>query len=197
MTFACPGCGNQETSSKEIKRYHYVESGLENVFLLGGVHSIRCDACGGDFLLVQDEQQLLQVIAIVLLASPIPLSGATQTYLRKTCGLTQAQLAKLLGLSRRETIAEREASKAPMPLDAEFRFRAIVLTAFWEYLRAGHNSFLAPDHFVWLGQVRETFLKLAHRDSRRAAKVQIQRTDERGWSATPPQGRPSAATAAA
>lgn len=197
MTFSCPGCGNEKTSSKEVKRHHYVESGLDDVFLLGGVHIIKCTACGGEFRYVPDEQQLLQVIAIVLLAGPAPLSGAAQTYLRKTCDLTQAQLAKLLGISRRETIAEREKSNAPMPLDAEFRFRAIVLTAFWEYLRVGHNSYLAPDHFVWLARVRESFLTLARRDSRRTAKVEIRRTEGSIWSTAPPDDRPAAATAAA
>ena len=184
MNFTCPGCGNGKATSKEVKRHHYVESGLSGVVLLGGVHAIRCSECRGMFLYIEDEQQLLQVIAIDLLSRPSPLSGEAQAFLRKSCDLTQAEMARLLGISRRETIAERESRDAVLPIDAEFHFRAIILLAFWEHVRSGHNSFLAPDHLLWLNRIRTGFFRLARRSSRKVARVKILRSEDEVWTAS-------------
>jgi hypothetical protein len=183
MNETCPSCGRSSAKVRELKDYRYSESGLDNIVLCGGVFEIRCSCRDDTFVFIESEQQLLQCLVIGLLSSSQPLNGSAQAFLRKSCDLTQARLAKLLGISRRETIAERETKSEPMSLESEFHFRAVILSAFWEHVRDGRHSYLAPQQLLWLAEIRDDFLKHARRSSKKRANLRIRRSAENLWAA--------------
>ena len=147
----CANCGKRTATAHSLSEYHYRESGLENVWLAGsGVVETKCSDCGGAFIRILKEQQLLQVIAMGLLMEPISLKGPELRFLRRACALSQSQLASMLEC-RRETIAEREAKAEPgLGFAEETGIRLILLKSFQGYLATPGNSCLAPSQFVKL-----------------------------------------------
>jgi hypothetical protein len=139
----CPNCGKQTASAKELPKYRYRESGLDSVWLTGGVTETVCRSCGNTFIRVWKEPQLLQVIALSLLMAPKSLAGPEWRFLRRACGLTQAQLASLLKYPRRETVAEREAKPNPrLSFPEEVGLRWVLVSSFQRYLAKPGNSSL-------------------------------------------------------
>ena len=140
----CPKCGKGGVRTENIDKYHYRESGLDDVWLTGnGVLESECKHCGFKFITILQEQQLLQVIAMGLLMSPASLRGREVRFLRNTCLLTQAQLAALVGKERRESIADWEAQEQPSRDTAwEFFLRAALLTSFTEFIKNEENNHL-------------------------------------------------------
>jgi hypothetical protein len=140
---ACPNCGKQTASTKVLPKYHYRESGLDTVWLTGGVTETRCRSCSKTFIRVWKEAQLLQVIALGLLTVPKSLAGPEWRFLRRACGLTQAQLASLLKYPRRETVAEREAKPNPrLSFPEEVGSRWVLVSSFQRHLAKPGNSSL-------------------------------------------------------
>jgi len=164
---------------KELKRYHYRESGLDNVYL-GGVTIETCPSCGLDLLIVPREQQVLQVIALVLLSKPLGLSGQEMKYLRTICRLTQADLAARLGLGRRETVAERETEAVAMTREADFWFRAVILGRFTEILAEPKRCFLTPAHRRQLRALKNHFLELPRKKPCRRKTLSLEASED-GW----------------
>lgn len=139
----CPNCGRRSASATELSKYHYQESGLESVWLAGGVTKTACSHCDHTFIRIWKEPQLLQVIALGLLIVPKPLTGPEWRFLRRGCGLTQARLASLLRYPRRETVAEREAKQDPrLSFPEEVGLRWVLVSAFKRYLAVPGNSSL-------------------------------------------------------
>jgi putative transcriptional regulator len=168
----CTRCQSNRLRVTRPKRYHYPESGLDHVYLLGGVEISSCPACGLQLITVHQELQLLQVIALGLLGKSTPLTGAEMRYLRKECELTQAALAGVLGVTR-ETIVERERGR-PVDRDREFRLRAVLVELFTNKLRQTDSCFLDPLHLDVLDRLRSSFTRLALDGTTRARKtVQI------------------------
>jgi len=160
----CPRCGQKRALVKERQRYNYKECGLDNVWLEGGgVLEITCNKCHKSFITILKEWQLLQVIALSLLLTPKRLTGPEVKYLRKSCGLTQGQLAKLLGVTR-PTISAREAREgAAQDVGAEVKFRIVLLRQFEEFLNQPGNDYLAPEHREQLDRFRSRFYDLAEK----------------------------------
>jgi DNA-binding XRE family transcriptional regulator len=176
-----PQCRRCKTPirSRELKRYHYRESGLDNVYL-GGVTIEACPSCGLDLLIVPREQQVLQVIALVLLSKPLGLSGPEMKYLRTICRLTQADLAARLGLGRRETVAERETEAVAMTREADFWFRAVILGRFTEILAEPKRCFLTPAHRRHLRALKSRFLELPRKKPCRRKVLSLEPSED-GW----------------
>jgi DNA-binding transcriptional regulator YiaG len=108
------------------------------------VQQIACSACGAKSIHIEREQQLLQVVALMLLMKPGHLNGREMRYLRGACDLSQAKLALSLGV-RRETVAERESQETPgLDAGAEFFLRVILLRQFLEYLKS--DDHLGAEH---------------------------------------------------
>jgi len=129
-----------------IARYHYTQSGLENVYLTDSVTQYDCTSCG-TIVQVPGEQQLLQFLALILLEKPRLLVPKELLYLRKACGLTQTVMAKLLGLRGHATVAERESGKSKITAESDFYFRAKVARQLWDlHMHNPRQSFLAPIH---------------------------------------------------
>ena len=167
----CPNCGRPTASAREVSGYHYKESGLNNVWLFGGVTKTQCTNCGKTAIRITKEPQLLQVIALDLLMRPSPRSGPELRFLRRACGLSQSELARLLKSPRRETIADREAKDSTgLNLAEEVGLRWVLLQAFHDYVTAPGNSALEGSHLEKLWGFAVFFREFA-------AKMERQRTD--------------------
>jgi len=139
----CPNCGQLTASAREISGYQYRESGLDNVWLVGGVTKTQCTNCAMGSIRITREPQLLQVIALDLLMRPGPRTGPELRFLRRACGLSQAELASLLKSRRRETIAEREGKKTTgLNFAEEIGLRWVLVQAFHDYVTRSGNSAL-------------------------------------------------------
>jgi transcriptional regulator with XRE-family HTH domain len=138
----CPNCGQPNARKSELRNYHYVECGLDNVWLANGVTRTECAACGERHIHVYREPQLLQVIARDLIMTRSQLSGLELRYVRRASGLSQEALAGMLR-TRRETIAERESKADPKLGRAEaIGIRLVLLKSFLDFLGKGGNNSL-------------------------------------------------------
>jgi hypothetical protein len=142
----CPRCGRATAKGKPVTRYEYRESGLEGLYLHGGVTKVTCPCDPDPYFRIEKEGQLLQVIALALLMKPAPLNGSEQRFLRSACRLTQARLADLLKGPRRETIAERERSSKPLSPAEDFWLRVVLVQEFHALLLEPGQSQLSPKH---------------------------------------------------
>ena len=92
----CPMCG--ESPSHSIKQYHYLESGLDNVFV-SGVGIFRC-RCGEEYVQIPEVDKIHDQIASALLHKDSLMTGSESKFLRKWLGLKSEELAKALGYTR-------------------------------------------------------------------------------------------------
>ena len=158
----CPICDSTSTVNT-IKRYHYTQSGLDNVYLENTVVQINCPV-HGNLVHIPGEQQLLQVLALVLLEKPGILLPNELLYLRKASGMTQSVLAKLLGLRGHATVAERESGKSKITVESDFYFRAKIARTLWDMaMNSPKESFFAPIHVERLRMQLEKFTDLVIR----------------------------------
>ena len=171
MINRCPGCGSTKVEHKKPLSYRYRESGLNNIVLRGGVTQIVCRECREVFFRIEKEQQLLQVIALLLLMKPGYLSGHEMRFLRKAADLSQADLASRLGVQRRETIAERESKTVPgLDPGAELLLRGVLLREFSEYLSKDGNDHLEKVHHKRLDDFAGDFLDVIDKIGARGRK---------------------------
>jgi putative transcriptional regulator len=89
----CEQCGGKT----EIKKgaYHYVESGLDNVYLVN-IDRRVCESCGAVTPRIPRITELHAVIGRAVALKGEPLSGADARYLRKHLGLKGKEWAELL-----------------------------------------------------------------------------------------------------
>lgn len=90
----CPNCHQNRQTHKG--KYHYTESGLQNVWLIG-VEVFECD-CGEKFAFIPCVKELHKLIAEILLKQENQLSGREIRFLRKHMGLKSKDFAKELGV---------------------------------------------------------------------------------------------------
>jgi len=160
----CPNCGRSTASAREVSAYQYKGSGLDNVWLSGGVTKTKCTNCGKASIRITKEPQLLQVIALDLLMRPGARTGPELRFLRRACGLSQAELAHLLKSPRRETIADREAKVVTgLSFPEEIGVRWVLLQAFHDYVTKPGNSALEGGHLEKLWGFAALFRELAAR----------------------------------
>lgn len=166
---SCPLCGSSPLKITKPRAYQYRLSGLDNVYLYGGVTRMECGECGESFTQIEAERQLLEVIALGLLLKPAMLSGREMRFLRKACQLNQDELASRLGITRR-AVLEREKKVNPgLRTDQELGLRAILLAAFKER-QARDGSNLDPKHAEILKRALHNFVDFAATPKRRSKK---------------------------
>jgi DNA-binding transcriptional regulator YiaG len=177
----CPVCAGRATT-RSVPKYHYRESGLDNIWLEGGVIEMVCETRKHRLVAVTKEQQLLQLIARDLLMRPGYLTGGEVRYLRKASGLTQAQLAEHLHLDRRETVAEWEGQQeAKRSQGWEYALRAVLLESFEavlskdNHLSHAQNAELTKFREAFAAAYSEFFAK-----QKRPAKI-LRFTKKRDW----------------
>jgi transcriptional regulator with XRE-family HTH domain len=90
--------------------YHFVDSGLENLYLVG-IKYFRCK-CGQELADIPAIKQLLNLIARDVVEQPFALSGDEIRFLRKRLGKKQADFSKQLGLEI-ETLSRIENGHLP------------------------------------------------------------------------------------
>lgn len=78
--------------------YHFVGSGLDNVYLIG-IKYKSCRSCGLQSATIPAVKQLMQVIARVLVEEEAPLTGPEIRFLRKRLGKKSSEFAQLVGVT--------------------------------------------------------------------------------------------------
>lgn len=107
----CPICGGWLRTSKG--NYKYVESGLDNVMLIGiPIHKCTNKDCGDVMPELKQVEMLHALIAEALINKSTPLMGKEVRFLRKRMDLSSKNLASLLSVnpvtvSRWETGTEK------------------------------------------------------------------------------------------
>jgi putative zinc finger/helix-turn-helix YgiT family protein len=110
----CTKVKMQKRRANFERPYHFLESGLDNVFLVG-INIYSCKDCNEELPEIPNISQLHDTIAGALVAKPVILTGSEIRFLRKNLGLKATELAKALdttavSVSRWET-GEQEVGK--------------------------------------------------------------------------------------
>lgn len=104
--------------------HHYTESGLNNIYLLNGVHTVEED--GDTFTSINDLEQLHLEIAKTLVNKHSPLEAREFKFLRVELNLSQKALAELLGIDS-QTVARWEKGETAIPRGSDVLLRAYYL----------------------------------------------------------------------
>lgn len=96
MTRTCTNCGHSGLQSKRPDIFHYNISGMDNVYLLGGVTAYICPKCGEKSISVRNIVGLHRAIAFSLATTKRRLSGQELRFLREHIGYSAAELAELV-----------------------------------------------------------------------------------------------------
>ena len=81
--------------------YHFVDSGLPNVYLVG-IKYRRCAVCGMRSADIPAVKNLLMALARTIVESDAPLTGAEIRFLRKRLGKKSSEFAKIIGVSHEQ-----------------------------------------------------------------------------------------------
>lgn len=88
----------QERKATSQRPYHFIDSGLPNVYLVGVTYRV-CEKCGKHSADIPAVKQLLNVIARAIVENESPLTGAEIRFLRKRVGKRASDFAKIIGVS--------------------------------------------------------------------------------------------------
>jgi transcriptional regulator with XRE-family HTH domain len=98
------------------KPYHFLDSGLPNVYLVG-IKYFVCE-CGNVVAEIPAVKQLMQLIARDLVTSPLDLTGAEIRFIRKRLGKKASEYCKYLGVTP-ETLSRVESGKQPISIQSQ------------------------------------------------------------------------------
>ncbi|WP_223507795.1 transcriptional regulator [Pseudomonas sp. BF-B-25] len=99
--------------------YHYVESGLPNVWLSNGF--VVKETSYGEAVAITDVQGLHDTIGKALAEKPAALTGAEFRFLRKELGLSQERLGAIVGLSSQAVAIWEKSGNIPTVNDRYLR----------------------------------------------------------------------------
>lgn len=141
--------------------YHYIESGLDNIYLVNGYKKHKTPY--GEGISIQDTEGLHKAIGRSLVSVPKPLTGAELRFLRLEMEMTQRDLAAFLG-TKEQTLRlwEKHRSKA-MPGSADRLLRV-----------------LCSDYVNGNDSVREIIERLVELDQLDKADIRLKET-QKGW----------------
>lgn len=100
------------------KLYHYLECGLPNVWLQGGVRRVKTRS--GPGVAIHDVDGLHRAIGTILLNKP-RLTGAEVRFLRKEIGLSQRRLGEALGVTEQAVAKWEKTGRTPKPAERLLR----------------------------------------------------------------------------
>lgn len=99
MARQCTNCGALGLKSMVPTLYHYKSSGLDNVYLKGGVTEHICPKCGAKSTEIKNLVGLHRVIASTIAVAKRRLTGAELRFLREQLAFSAGELANLLEYS--------------------------------------------------------------------------------------------------
>lgn len=112
-------------AKKQMKKpYHYIECGLDYVYLLDGFETIRT-ACGRA-VRVANASKLDRAIAQIVVRDQNRLTGQEVRFLRGLLDMTQSDLGSALGKDA-QTVARWEKGKTEIPPTEDIAIRQIYL----------------------------------------------------------------------
>jgi len=93
-------CRNSVEEAKATLRnpYHFVESGLPNVYLVGVKYRV-CRVCGAQSADIPAIKNLLMALGRIIVESQAPLTGAEIRFLRKRLGKKSSEFARIIGVT--------------------------------------------------------------------------------------------------
>lgn len=122
---SCEECGAPTlVESNTVRRY--VLGGLPHVEL-HGVEVTRCPQCGAEEIAIPRIGQLHEVLARAFVRQPRMIAPAEVRFLRKHLGLSTADFAQRMGVTR-ETVSRWETGANPMGAVADRLLRLLVLS---------------------------------------------------------------------
>ena len=128
---ACPDCGKPMQGTRQS--YHYKECGLSSVRLLN-TPVFHC-ACGFRSPEIKGIVQLHSLIAYVILTKPTLLSGEEIRFLRRVAGLSQAELAEIVGCAKTR-LSKWENERPPIGKESDRVLRTFCLMGMFQHLFA-------------------------------------------------------------
>lgn len=87
-----------EAQATDTNPYHYVESGLGNVFLVG-IQYWTCERCGKQYAEIPAIKALHRLIARTLVFQSAVLGGEELRFLRKRLGKNSTEFAAIVGVA--------------------------------------------------------------------------------------------------
>jgi putative transcriptional regulator len=93
------------------KPYHFVDSGLPNVYLAGIKYRV-CKTCGQQSAEIPALKNLMVAIARAVVKKPTSLSGSEIRYLRKRLGKKASEFGRIIGVGE-EQVSRWENDKNP------------------------------------------------------------------------------------
>lgn len=99
MSKKCTNCGHVGLESMTPTLYHYKISGLDNIYLKGGVTEFICPSCGSRSTSIQNLVGLHRAISDILALAKRRLSGNELRFLRERLGFSGEELAGLVEYS--------------------------------------------------------------------------------------------------
>lgn len=96
MSKKCTKCGYVGLNSMNPTLYHYKSSGLDNVYLKGGVTEYVCPKCGERSTAIKNVVGLHEAIALNLAEAKRRLSGKELRFLRERLAFSAEELAQLV-----------------------------------------------------------------------------------------------------
>ncbi len=111
-----------------MKKYHYTECGLKNIYLVNGF-KITKNKSGEKEIFIHDIHGLHRTIGMLLVSKHGPLSGNEIKFIRTTLDLSQKTLARILGLNY-QSVLLWEKNKSTISKTADHLLRAL----FFAYL---------------------------------------------------------------
>jgi DNA-binding transcriptional regulator YiaG len=127
--------------------YHYVESGLPNVWLSNGF-VVKVTAYG-ESVAITDVKGLHDVIGKAIAVKPSVLTGAEFRFLRKELGLSQESLAEIVGLTSQAVAIWEKTDKIPMVNDRYLRGLYLEAKTGEADLMAAINTINKLDHELY------------------------------------------------
>ena len=118
------------------ERYHYVECGLDDVYLENGFE--RFESPRGTSIAIRDVDALHREIGQHICNEKKDLSGKELRFLRREMLMSQVSLAHMLGV-KEQTVHRWEAGKTTMPKAAE----AILRYLYMEQIKASRDGLRA------------------------------------------------------
>ncbi|MYF89245.1 MAG: helix-turn-helix domain-containing protein [Boseongicola sp. SB0676_bin_33] len=106
------------------ERYHYLECGLDDVYLMNGFE--RFETARGISIAIKEIDKLHHAIGEHLCRHKKELSGKEIRFLRREMLMSQAMLAKLLDVTE-QTVHRWETGKSRMPRASEWLIRLLYM----------------------------------------------------------------------